>query len=69
MRRKLRWQLLSPEGEEVRSGLSFGAFDDVAAVTRAAEIADPPPGYELRVFLDGRLIDAQRLTCELPSAT
>jgi hypothetical protein len=62
MRRKLRWQVLSPEGEEVRSGLSFGAFDDDEALSRAVEVADAPPGYELRVFLDGRLLDAQRLT-------
>ncbi len=60
MRRKLRWQLLSPDGDEVRSGLSFGAFDDASACARAREIAAPPDGYELRVFLDGRLVDSRR---------
>jgi hypothetical protein len=65
MRHKLRWQLLSPEGEELRSGLSFGAFDDATAVARAHEIADPAPGCELRVFLDGRLIERQRASLEI----
>jgi len=53
-RRKLRWVLVSPEGDEVRSGLSFGPFDDDAALEQAERIASPPHGYTLRVFLDGR---------------
>jgi hypothetical protein len=57
MRRKLRWLLISPEGEEVRSGLSFGAFDDDSAIARALIAAVPPAGFQLRVFLDGRLIE------------
>ena len=61
MRRKLRWLLISPEGEEVRSGLSFGAFDDDAAVERARLAAAPPLGFHLRVFLDGRLIERAEL--------
>ncbi|MBI2390588.1 MAG: hypothetical protein HYV09_13440 [Deltaproteobacteria bacterium] len=52
--RKLRWVLLSPEGEEVRSGLSFGTFDAGSARARALDAAAPPRGFGLRVFLDGR---------------
>jgi hypothetical protein len=57
MRRKLRWLLISPEGEEVRSGLSFGAFDDDSALERARVAAAPPLGFELQVFLDGQRIE------------
>ena len=58
MRRKLRWVLISPEGDEVRSGLSFGTFDDAAAIERAMRIAPPKEGYTLRVFVDGQLVSA-----------
>jgi len=64
MRRKLRWLLISPEGEEVRSGLSFGAFDDVAAIERARVAAAAPMGFHLRVFLDGRLLEEERTAAE-----
>lgn len=56
--RKLRWILISPEGEEVRSGLSFGSFDARSARARAVHAAMPPRGFELRVFLDGRELGA-----------
>ena len=59
MRRKVRWQLLSPEGEEERSGLSFGAFDERTAFAYASRVAATPTGYTLQVFLDGQLIDRQ----------
>lgn len=60
MRHRLRWLLLSPDGEEERSGLSFGQFDEHTAMAHACRVASPPAGYTLQVFLDGQLIEPQR---------
>jgi hypothetical protein len=53
MRRKLRWILSSPDGEQLRSGLSFGQFDDAEAIARATSAAAPADGDTLDVFIDG----------------
>lgn len=59
MRHKVRWVLLSPEGEEERTGLSFGEFDERSAVAHAMRVVSVQPGHTLHVYLDGQLIDAR----------
>ena len=56
VKRKLRWVVLSAEGHEVFSGLSFGQFLEEEAVARAVRISPPPRGHALHVYLDNHEI-------------
>ena len=61
MRRKLRWILSSPDGEQLRSGLSFGAFDREQAVARAISVASATHGDHLDVYVDGEHVCSLRV--------
>lgn len=60
MRRKLRWILSSRDGEQLRSGLSFGAFTNEQAIARAVAAASPSDGDALDVYLDGAHVCCMR---------